>query len=167
MRFTLALTAITAIAGRTTTDDEKHGFCTDLCDSMDDCKNHSQYSYCKLDHNPQTCFGMYYTDASMTDICYFQTNQETCPEQYPVICPAEIEDATTAAPVEKTPAEICADACALSGSCSGKNKWGTYCKGWQAPAVCFGLYWTDADHTETCFYPIDKKTCPETDPVLC
>lgn len=45
----------------------------------------------------------------------------------------------------------------------------SYCKTWQTPQVCFGLYYTDSSFTSTCFHQshIGTDNCPERWPVLC
>ena len=43
---------------------------------------------------------------------------------------------------------------------------GSYCKSWQNPPVCFGIYYVDASRSTKCFQPADPS-CPGTIPVSC
>ena len=46
----------------------------------------------------------------------------------------------------------------------------SYCKHWQTPSVCFGLYWLDQNETTACFEPHDPNgVCDDAvlSPVLC
>ena len=64
-------------------------------------------------------------------------------------------------------ADVCQDLCVNTTSCiSEDHEHGSYCKSWQSPPVCFGLYFTDASQTTMCFLPNDP-TCPESFPVEC
>jgi hypothetical protein len=64
--------------------------------------------------------------------------------------------------------DICQDHCANTTSCiSEEHEHGSYCKTWQDPPVCFGLYWTDDSQTTMCFQPAEGSACPETNPVTC
>jgi hypothetical protein len=59
-------------------------------------------------------------------------------------------------------AEDCQEVCTSLASCSK----GSYCKDWQSPSVCFGLYYRDASQADVC-YVIDDETCPHDYPVNC
>ena len=61
----------------------------------------------------------------------------------------------------------CADVCASNVDCATGDQ-GSYCKTWDNRNVCFGLYWTDATYTTTCYAPSDA-TCDITalSPVEC
>lgn len=129
--------------------------CESYCDSVEECRNdpHAHGSYCKIDHNPQTCFGLYWTDEAQTSMC-FEPNSADCPSAWPVSCPA-VED-------------NCQAICDGNASCAtDPHAHGSYCKSWQNPQVCFGLYFTDDSRTATCFQPVDGEACPETIPVTC
>lgn len=64
-------------------------------------------------------------------------------------------------------ANVCQDLCAVVDSCiSSKKAQNSYCKFWQNPPVCFGLYFTDATYTKVCYKPSDPG-CPEKYPVIC
>ncbi len=129
--------------------------CQSLCDGLAECAEdpHAHGSYCKAWNNPQVCFGLYFTDASQTEMC-FQPNNEGCPEDIPVPCPEHVEP-------------VCENICASLDSCvNDPHGHGSYCKDWQDPQVCFGLYHTDASRTAYCFQP-NEEGCPEEFPVAC
>ena len=126
--------------------------CQTLCSSLDECANdpHAHGSYCKTWNEPNVCFGLYYTDETRTSLC-FQPNNSACPERFPVECPAPV-------------APRCEEICQSVETCrNDPHAHGSYCKTWQTPNVCFGLY-----HTESgiCFQPNDPS-CKESTPVLC
>ena len=62
--------------------------CQDLCDELDSCafSPKAQGSYCKDWQEIHVCFGLYFTDETLTDICY-QPNDRFCREDFPVPCP--------------------------------------------------------------------------------
>ena len=96
---------------------ERHGkyfdqSCAEACFRTPGCRfdPHEHWSYCKYDHHPATCFGLYHVPKhhhhreSMEDeegftewgwgkghkfgrLCYEPT-QRHCPEQFPVLCKA-------------------------------------------------------------------------------
>ena len=54
-----------------------HG-CEQSCSKLPDCSSNAHGSYCKDDGFDQPeCFGLYFTDASMTSMCY-QPNNSAC-----------------------------------------------------------------------------------------
>ena len=59
----------------------------------------------------------------------------------------------------------CESMCSSLDTCSS-DKHSSYCKSWQSPSVCFGLYWRDDSKSSLCFQPNDSS-CPETLPVEC
>jgi hypothetical protein len=130
--------------------------CQTLCDSVDGCRDdpHEHGSYCKTWENPRVCFGLYWADEAQTQMCFFPNSAGDCPETRPVRCP-EVEDR-------------CQAMCNDNLSCANDpHAHGSYCKSWQNPSVCFGLYWTDATKTNTCFQPVDGESCSEDFPVEC
>ena len=61
----------------------------------------------------------------------------------------------------------CRRLCDATPSCKGDpHHHGSYCKHWQTPPVCFGLYFTDRSRRHVCFSPNDKS-CPQNRPVRC
>jgi len=65
-------------------------------------------------------------------------------------------------------AETCQSFCdRLDGCKAGDHTYGSYCKSYQDPEVCFGLYWLDETETAMCFQPDSLGACPETRPVRC
>ena len=129
--------------------------CQALCDHVSECENdpHAQGSYCKSWQNPQVCFGLFWTDDLRTDMCFFP-NDETCPQDIPVECPVATDRCT----------ELCD---ATPGCTLDPHQHGSYCKSWQNPQVCFGLYYTDMDMTSTCFEPSENGGCPQKFAVFC
>ena len=64
--------------------------------------------------------------------------------------------------------DMCQDLCNVTPNCnSEEHAHGSYCKSWQTPQVCFGLYYTDASNTAICFEPKDLTNCSESTPVPC
>ena len=64
-------------------------------------------------------------------------------------------------------AHTCEDMCAEVESCATSiHAQGSYCKDWQNPKVCFGLYYTDDTFSTICYQPNDSK-CRESYPVAC
>jgi hypothetical protein len=132
--------------------------CENLCESLEECANdpHEHGSYCKSWETPKTCFGLYWRDEGKTEMC-FEPNSEDCPESIPVECPSVVP-----------PVNVCEVTCASTEGClNDPHAHGSYCKKWQDPPVCFGLYYMDSSRTETCFQPTDGDACPETLPVTC
>ncbi len=137
------------------------GSCEDLCESVTACVTdpRSHGSYCKSDQSPPVCFGMYWRDVAQSRLCY-ALNDPTCPQSFPVICPS----LPTTSPI---PFDTCKINCLLTPECAfTPTNQASYCKIDQNPPVCFGLYWRNAERTESCYQPVDT-TCPETDPITC
>ena len=64
--------------------------------------------------------------------------------------------------------DVCQEHCVNTASClNEEHEHGSYCKSWQNPPVCFGLYWTDESQTTMCFEPSEDGACGEAIPVLC
>ena len=58
--------------------------CESECLAVPGCLSSGKGSYCKTGNNPQTCFGLYYTNSLKTDICF--ANDSGCPNNLPVLC---------------------------------------------------------------------------------
>ena len=127
--------------------------CQSYCDGLGGCRSgdHVYGSYCKTWQDPDVCFGLYWLDEAQTTMCFQPGSPGTCPEERPVRCP--------------TVRDECEDICASTPGCITDHH-GSYCKTWLNPHVCFGLYFTDASRTSTCFEPFDS-TCPSAFPVGC
>jgi hypothetical protein len=150
MRFVFA-TAFAALFNHAQAD-SCQAYCNDLADCRDD--PDEQGSYCKTWQDPDVCFGLYWTDDSETTMCYQPNSSAPCPEDRPVRCPAVVDN--------------CQDVCNNTPGCiNDPHAHGSYCKDWQDPQVCFGLYYTDASRTATCFQPSEFDACPEEFPVEC
>lgn len=146
MRFLLHFIVLKTLYGH------EEATCQDICNHVGECITdpHEFGSYCKDTQNPKVCFGLYFTDASRTSIC-FQPNNGKCPESFPVPCPGD----------------PCQDICDGLEECRmDPHEFGSYCKKGQNPSVCFGLYYKDESRTNYCFQPANKN-CPEKYPVLC
>ena len=91
------------------------------------------------------------TSSNSTNLC-FQPNDAGCNDAVlpPVICPEQTN--TT-----------CALICSQTASCVSDTH-GSFCK--LDNNVCFGLYWTNANHTSACFQPNDPS-CPSDFPITC
>ena len=64
--------------------------------------------------------------------------------------------------------DVCQGFCNNVVSCiTEEHEHGSYCKSWQDPPVCFGLYWTDESQTAMCFEPSEDGACSENIPVTC
>ena len=61
--------------------------CQAICNTVETCFNDPQAhgSYCKSWQSESVCFGLYYTDASRTSVC-FHPNDPSCPQEFPVRC---------------------------------------------------------------------------------
>ena len=66
-------------------------------------------------------------------------------------------------------ADSCEDLCKKVDECAQcPMNHGSYCKSWETPNVCFGLYYTDETKTSMCFASNPHvSNCPETYPVPC
>lgn len=129
--------------------------CEAFCDDVPECRNdpQAQGSYCKSWQNPEVCFGLYWTDERHTDMCFFP-NDYTCPQNIPVECPVATDK--------------CIELCDSTPGCTlDPHQPGSYCKSWQNPPVCFGLYYTDLNRTSTCFEPSENGACSDEFPVFC
>jgi hypothetical protein len=120
--------------------------CQTVCDSLSGCETSS----CRVLEDPPVCSGLFYRDATLTEICIEGT--EGCSYNWPVVCPVETN--------------VCDVICASTDFCSSR---GSYCKYWQTIPVCYGLYYSDESRSSTCFHrgggPDDS--CPEQFPVGC
>ena len=156
--------------------------CSELCEVTGACREdpHNHGSYCKRSQSPPVCFGFYWTNESKSNICYEPNGGSTlCPSSYPIGCDEAFTTPTTtttissAVSVVTTPEprgpRVCTKACMNTPGCmSNPHSHSTYCKTWQNPPVCFGLYWTSPSHTETCFQPYSpERKCPERWPIRC
>jgi len=64
--------------------------------------------------------------------------------------------------------DVCQDHCVNTPTClNEEHQHGSYCKSWQNPPVCFGLYWIDSSRTQMCFEPAEDGACGEAIPVEC
>ncbi|KAF4654894.1 hypothetical protein FOZ61_007973 [Perkinsus olseni] len=95
-------------------------YCQKLCDATPSCASYGWGSYCK---GNGVCFGL--LEKGNNDYC-FQPTDPSCDDSVyqPVSCPV----------VPPT----CEDVCNGLSGCKN-SKWGSYCKSWQNPPVCFGI----------------------------
>jgi hypothetical protein len=131
--------------------------CQSYCHDLAECKQdpHHHGSYCKSWQKPDVCFGLYWTDETETSMCFYPNNKD-CPEKRPVRCP------------KPEPTDPCREICKATPGCKNDpHHHGSYCKKWQTKPVCFGLYWTDATKTKTCFHSTERETCKSKYPVKC
>lgn len=140
--------------------------CQYACDSTEECNNDPQNhgSYCKSWEDPPVCFGLYVRENGK--YC-FQPNDPTCNDA--VLKPLSCAYQTTTPPPAKPAkaADTCQQKCDSVLECSNDpHSHGSYCKSWQGPAVCFGLYYRE--NGDMCFQPNDP-TCNDAvlKPVLC
>ncbi|KAF4693697.1 hypothetical protein FOZ60_010370 [Perkinsus olseni] len=126
MKFIVAAIGAVAVASA--------DYCQELCDSTAACASSKYGSYCK---GNGLCFGLYHKDDGY---CFQPTEQDTCDDYTlePVACPE--------------PQPSCQDVCNGLNQCRD-SKWGSYCKTWQDPQVCFGII-KKADGS-LCFAPTD------------
>ena len=116
-------------------------YCAELCRRDPDC-NPARGSYCKVDHDPQTCFSYYFETADKNGPYYYRDTVESGPEEVPVLCTdAEniINDATTTTPPT---VDYCELLCTVDADCVALAR-GSYLKYWQDPAVCYSFVLTD------------------------
>ena len=61
--------------------------CISLCEGMDSCRNDpdAHSSYCKVGSPISVCFGFYWMNSNMSEMCYFP-NDPGCTEEMPVKC---------------------------------------------------------------------------------
>ncbi|KAF4654150.1 hypothetical protein FOL47_010110 [Perkinsus chesapeaki] len=116
--------------------------CQALCDSHPACAKSKFGSYCKTNG---VCFGFYHKGHGY---CFQPTEQATCDDS--VLKPVSCQD-------------TCQQVCDSLPSCKG-SKYGSYCKTWQNPPVCFGII-QKADKS-LCFHPADPQGC-NGDPYPC
>ncbi|KAF4662625.1 hypothetical protein FOL47_006165 [Perkinsus chesapeaki] len=112
--------------------------CADMCIQTDGCEQ----SYCK---DNGLCFGLYHKGDSK---CYQPgTNATDCDDALlePVQC-------------AEYPMTTCEDVCNGITGCKD-SKWGTYCKTWQDPPVCFGII--IKKDGSLCFDPTDEECVGE------
>ena len=63
--------------------------------------------------------------------------------------------------------DICERVCNEVETCRNEpHRHSSYCKTWQRPPVCFGLYWTDTLRSSVCF-ELDELECPKALPIEC
>ncbi|KAF4742962.1 hypothetical protein FOZ63_018263 [Perkinsus olseni] len=119
-------------------------YCQDICDAYSSCFDSKYGSYCK---GNGLCFGLYHKDDGY---CFQPTEQDDCDDYVldPVACPE--------------PQPTCQDVCNDMPQCRD-SKWGSYCKTWQDPQVCFGVI-KKSDGT-LCFAPTDEDC--EGEPYYC
>ncbi|KAF4754082.1 hypothetical protein FOZ62_023661, partial [Perkinsus olseni] len=113
-------------------------YCKDMCTQTAGCDQ----SYCK---DNGLCFGLYHKGDSK---CYQPGGDATdCDDSVlePVQC-------------AEYPVTTCEDVCNGIDGCKD-SKWGTYCKSWQSPAVCFGII--VKDDGSLCFNPTDEECVGE------
>ncbi|KAF4649735.1 hypothetical protein FOL47_001784, partial [Perkinsus chesapeaki] len=113
-------------------------YCEDICIQTDGCEQ----SYCE---DNGLCFGLYHKGDSN---CYQSgTNATDC-------------DASLLEPVQcaEYPITTCEDVCEGISECKD-SKWGTYCKTWQDPPVCFGII--VKEDGSLCFNPADEECVGE------
>ncbi len=116
-------------------------YCAELCRRDSDC-NPDRGSYCKVDHDPQTCFSYYYETEDKTGPYYYRDTLEGGPEEVPLLCTdAEniINSATTTSPPT---VDYCELLCTVDEDCQALGR-GSYLKYWQNPAVCYSFVLTD------------------------
>ncbi|KAF4681130.1 hypothetical protein FOZ60_012572 [Perkinsus olseni] len=121
--------------------------CQDMCESHEACAASKYGSYRKSNG---VCFGFYHKDDGY---CFQPAEQESCDDitLMPVYCPEH-----------EVPEPTCQDVCNDLDQCR-MSKWGSYCKTWQDPKVCFGII-KKADGS-LCFAPTDKHC--EGEPYYC
>lgn len=103
----------------------------------------------------------------------FAPNDKSCPTNIPISC-AEQSTLPPPPPTFPTPPTTqpavfgnCRKLCSGIRECAANPKQqSSYCKDWQNPAVCFGIYFRDASRRSLCFAPNDP-TCKEDFPVGC
>ena len=123
--------------------------CQELCENLDLCANDPQAhgSYCKTWNTPATCFGLFYRDDTLSEIC-FQPNDSSCPETLPVTCP-ELDEQTTVEPTPpidqasasdtKKQPTTCQEICDEVDECrEDPQAHGSYCKFMDSKPICFG-----------------------------
>ncbi|KAF4672854.1 hypothetical protein FOL46_008294 [Perkinsus olseni] len=146
MRVALAASIFEVVVGFGTSVSEDTmptgDYCEELCTQTAGCDQ----SYCK---DNGLCFGLYHKGESK---CYQPGSDATdCDDSVlePVQC-------------AEYPVTTCEDVCNGIDGCKD-SKWGTYCKSWQSPAVCFGI--VVKDDGSLCFNPTDEECVGE--PYLC
>ena len=72
-----------------------------------------------------------------------------------------------AALIGSSSATTCQELCDNLESCKNDPRaHGSYCKTWNEPQTCFGLFFRDEERSTMCFQPNDS-TCPQSRPVSC
>ncbi|EER01978.1 hypothetical protein Pmar_PMAR007672 [Perkinsus marinus ATCC 50983] len=109
-------------------------YCQQLCDETPSCASYGWGSYCK---GNGVCFGL----LQKGDGYCFQPADSSCDDSVytPVSCPVVPPS--------------CEDVCNGLSSCKN-SKWGSYCKSWQSPPVCFGIL--EKDDGSLCFQSTDS-----------
>ncbi|KAF4650767.1 hypothetical protein FOZ61_011053 [Perkinsus olseni] len=136
MKFVLAVVTTVLVAAAE--------YCQDICDGHAACADSKYGSYCK---GNGVCFGLYHKDDGY---CFQPTEQDSCDDYTlePVACPE--------------PQPTCQDVCNEMPQCRD-SKWGSYCKTWQKPQVCFGII--KKNDGTLCFAPTDPHC--KGDPFYC
>lgn len=117
--------------------------CEELCRRDPNC-DQNMFSYCKVDHNPQTCHAYYFETADKTGNYYYHTAGDMRSEENPVLCD-DAEDILDREPVAEV--DYCELLCTVNEDCLNSGR-GSYLKYWQNPAVCYSFVLTDAEGTD-------------------
>ncbi|EER09105.1 hypothetical protein Pmar_PMAR024129 [Perkinsus marinus ATCC 50983] len=142
MRVVIAASIVGCIVGFSNTVSEDTmptgNYCEEMCTQTAGCDQ----SYCK---DNGLCFGLYHRGDSK---CY-QPGGEAIDCDDSVLEPVQCAE---------YPVTTCDDVCSSIEGCK-ESKWGTYCKTWQDPPVCFGII--VKEDGSLCFNPIDEECVGE------
>ena len=126
---------------RKSATDDRINTCRKLCVKASSCEASKQKSFCKWDQESPSCFGLSWTDAQHTDVCFTRDSQ--CKGDHPVKCGVVNSAAsgiiqTVDFLTREDRTNSCQGLCAFANGCSksvctdrGKTRY----------PICGGLYW--------------------------
>ena len=121
-------------------------YCAELCRRDPSC-DPDRGSYCKVDHNPATCYSYYFESPDKTGAYYYRMPEDDRSEETPVLC-SDAEDIINGGTTPAPPAEdYCELLCTVDADCQALGR-GSYLKYWQTPAVCYSFVLTDEDGSD-------------------
>lgn len=113
--------------------------CETICNGLAECAAdpHAHGSYCKSDHKPQVCFGLYYDDEARTSMHLNPNNNfaDKISRSWALLLYLLVRSAARLF-------EACRE---------DPHAHGSYCKDANVPRTCFGLLFRDATETSMCF----------------
>jgi hypothetical protein len=110
--------------------------CIQLCAREPECRVDTHWSYCKVDHEPQTCFAFYFNSPAKTDGIFYHVEGDVRSEETPITC------AEAAAMIEDL--DYCTLLCTIDPACMASGR-GSWRKIENDPVTCHAYIINEAD----------------------